>query len=110
MAKAERTDPSVIDKELDEALLQYEVSARRRDLEGYRREVQDIVQGELEALRAGIRDVLKSELGVFQRTLKANAERVMKEAAVSAARSTKAFVQREMLHTVREEDGTVSVV
>ena len=103
MAKGQAIDTATIDAQLDAELRAYEVGARRRDLEDYKLEVRRIAKEELETFRLGVREALRAELHTFQKTLRAHAERTMRDAAQSAAKSAKAYIDRQFLHPVVEE-------
>jgi hypothetical protein len=96
-------DIAAIDAELDAALGEFQVSARRADLRQYQEEVRRIAKEELEIFRLGVREALRAELHTFQKTLRAHAERTMRDAAQSAAKSAKAYIDRQLMAPVVEE-------
>ena len=89
-------DLEQIDRELDAALEEYEVSARRTDLKACREEIKTILREELANFKRELRAVVKEELRVFERCMHASGERVMAAAAKSAALRTRSYVHGMM--------------
>lgn len=92
-----------IDAELDEWLGAYDESARKRELEGFKREVQSILADELVAFRESLRQEIRTELRLNLKTIYKQTQCVLREAAESAAMQTKVFVERLMIPSVEEE-------
>jgi hypothetical protein len=83
-----------IDAELDEWLGAYDSSARKRELESFKREVQSILAEELTAFRESLRQEIKTELRLNLNTLHKQTQAVLRSAAESAANATKRYVEQ----------------